>query len=133
MMTVKAGKKEYKIKFAYIPTVKARILSKIQKYSDLNDEDGELNFEKLEDLLSFIPEVLLAGLQYYHKDKFGYDYDTGEGKAEKLSEVYSIMDDYFDGEEADFLKLFNDLQEEMLKNGFLAVLFRKMNEEQTEQ
>ncbi len=126
-MKLNIGKKELKIKFAYEPTVKAHIISKMIKIGD-EFQGFDKDPSKIEDFLGFLPEILLVGLQKFHKDEFGYDYDSEEEKEQKKSEVFELLDDYFDGDDADIMKLFNDLQEEMLKNGFLAKMFQQEQE-----
>ena len=126
MMTLNIGDKELKIKFGYKPTLKERIVSrmvKLTKNSESND-DGAINAERMEDLFLFLPEILLVGMQVYHED-FRYNYDTKEGKEEKLNKVFDLIDEYSVGEDADLMKLFNELQDEMKTDSFLASLFRE--------
>lgn len=123
-MKLKIGEKELNIKFGYKPTLKERIISRVVKASKANSEDEAENMEKIEDLLLFLPEILLVGLQVHHKD-YRYDYDTKEGKKEQLEKVFNLIDEYSSSEDADLMKLFNDLQEEMKNDSFLASLFRK--------
>lgn len=123
-MKLKIGEKELKIKFGYKPTLKGRIISKMAKAGNVMGDDGDTDIEKVEDLLLFLPEVLLVGLQVFHKDEYGYDYDTGEGKEEKLEKVFDIVEEYCDNENGDMMKLFEELQEAMLQDGFLRSLFQ---------
>ena len=78
-MKIELNGKEYNIKFGYKPTLKERIISKVVKLGDVTGENDEVDMEKVEDLLLFLPELLLVGLQVNHND-FRYDYDTKEGK-----------------------------------------------------
>lgn len=123
-MKLKIGEKELNIKFGYKPTLKERLISRIVKISRTNGEDEVENMEKIEDLLLFLPEILLVGLQVYHED-FRYDYDTKEGKEEQLNKAFDLIDEYALSEGADLMQLFNDLQEEMKTDSFLASLFQK--------
>lgn len=123
-MKLKIGEKEYSIKFAYKPTLKERIISKFVKFADLSNGDREAYFEKVEDLLLFLPEAVLVGLQVHHPD-FKYDYDTGEGKEEQLEKAFSIVEEYMDSEGADVMAFFNQIQEALLKDSFLRSLFQK--------
>lgn len=123
MMTLKIGDKELKVKFAFEPTLKGRVISRMGKMGKEAATEEE-NMLKVEDMMLLLPDLLLVGLQKFHSDEYGYDYDTNEGKQEQLSKVFCLMDDYFDEDGADLMKLYNELQEEMLKNGFLASLFR---------
>ena len=125
MTTIKFGEKEYNIKFAYEPTLKSRILSKIVSLED-EMKNGINSADKAEDMMLLIPEIILIGLQKFHRNDFGYDYDSGSGKQEQLSKVFDLVDDYFDGnEEASALDLYDKLQEEMLANSFLSKIFQK--------
>ena len=74
-MKIELNGKEYNIKFGYKPTLKERIISKVVKLGDVTGENDEVDMEKVEDLLLFLPELLLVGLQVNHND-FRYDYDT---------------------------------------------------------
>ena len=75
-----------------------------------------------------LPELILVGLQKFHSDEYGFDPYNKEQKEAKLSEVYSMLDDYFDSDESDIQKLFVDLQGELVKNGFLAKLLKQEQE-----
>ena len=129
MKVIKIGEKEYKIQFGYIATAKSGIIKELVKIEDLLG-DGNSVIENLDKILMFIPELMLVGLQKFHRDEFGYNYDTKEGKDEAFEKVSQLVDDYFDGEDADFKGLFNSLEEELLHNGFLSSMF---NEEQESQ
>lgn len=126
-MKLKIGEKEYSIKFAYKPTLKERLISRIVKTSRTDGADEIENMEKIEDLLLFLPEILLVGLQVHHED-FRYDYDTKEGKEEQLNKAFGLIDKYSTQDGADLMQLFNDFQTEMKNDSFLASLFRKEEE-----
>ena len=70
--------------------------------------------------LLFLPEMLLVGLQKFHKEEFGYEPENESQKDACLEKVYALLDDYFDGEEGDMNTLFSILQKELLENGFLS-------------
>jgi len=123
-MKLKIGKKEYSIKFAYKPTLKEHIISKFVKFADLSNDDKEAYFEKIEDLLLFLPEAVLVGLQVHHPD-FKYNCDTGEGKEEQLDKAFALVEEYMDGEDADVIAFSNQLQEALLQDSFLRSLFQK--------
>lgn len=123
-MKLKIGENEYSIKFGYKPTLKERLVSRIVRVARTNSEDEIENMERIEDLLLFLPEILLVGLQVHHKD-FEYDYDTKEGKEEQLNKAFDLVDEYASSEVADLMKLFNDLQDAMKEDSFLASLFQK--------
>lgn len=126
-MQLKIGDKNYNIKFGYKPTLKSKLISKVAKsQANLNKITND-DLEGLEDFLLIIPEMLLVGLQKYHSEEFGYNIDTNEGKEEQLDKVFNLMDDFFDTD-GDVRQLFEDLQEEMVANGFLAKMFREEQE-----
>lgn len=132
-MKLRIGEKELNIKFGYKPTLKERLISKIVKMSRTDGEDENESMEKMEDLLLFLPEILLIGLQVHHED-FRYDYDTKEGKEEQLNKAFDLIDEYSTQDGADLMQLFNDLQEEMRNDSFLASLFQKEEKaEETEE
>lgn len=136
-MKLNIGDKEFSIKFGYKPTLKERLISRIVKMSNANgkkenenEEENENSTEKmeqLEDLLLFLPEILLIGLQVHHPE-YRYDYDTKEGKEEQLEKAFDLIDEYSTSENADLMKLFNDFQEEMNSDSFLSRLFQKAEE-----
>lgn len=124
MMNLKIGDKEFNVQFAYEPTLKGRLISKLAKM-EKEAKNTEENLLKVEDMMLLLPEILLIGLQKFHRDEFGYNYDNNEGKDEQLSKVFGMIDDYFDDETSDLLELYNGLTEEMMKNSFLSSLFNK--------
>ena len=119
--------KEVNIKFGYKPTLKERIISRVVKLNDSINKDGELDMEKVEDLLLFLPELLLVGMQVHHKD-FWYDYDTKEGKQKQLDKALDLVEKYMESEDADIMELFGKLEEALMQDSFLASLFRKEQE-----
>ena len=126
-MQIKIDGKDYKIKFGYKPTLKEHVISKIVKFSGMSDENGEVDMEKLEELLLYLPEILLVGLQVHHED-FRYDYDTKDGKEEQLDKVFDLIDKYTENSDSSVMDLFNGLQEALLEDSFLANMFRKEKE-----
>lgn len=126
MTTIKIGEKEFNIKYGYEATVKNGI---IKKLVSLGEENG--NMESIEKILLLLPELLLAGLQKYHADEYGFDYKNADQKEKQMAKVYALLDEYFDGEDGDVEKLFGDLQNELLENGFLSKILRKEREKKT--
>lgn len=121
MLNLKIGEKELKITFGYEATLKSRLLSRMAKMSvTLGENEGDL--EKVEDMLLFIPEVMLVGLQKNHEE-YRYNLDTKEDYEEKKNMAFSLVAEYLDDGENDAIELFNQLQEEMMKNGFLKKMF----------
>lgn len=123
-MKLNIGTKELNIKFGYKPTLKERVISKVTRIGNVQNEDGSTNLEKLEDLLLYLPELLLIGMQVHHEN-YRYDYDTGKGKEEQLEKVSTLVEEYMDSKDADPMYLFNTLQEALVEDSFLASLFRK--------
>ena len=132
MMTLKIREKELNVKFGYEATLKSRLLSKMAKMGvEMHDKGGDM--EVIEDMLLFIPEVLLIGLQKEHKKEFGYNLDTKEGYEENKEKVFGLVAEYLDSGDVDAIDLFNELQEEMTRNGFLKKMFEREVEKATEQ
>lgn len=129
MTKIKFGEKEYQIQFGYIATAKSGIIKELVKIEEMIG-DGNSVIENLDKILMFIPELMLVGLQKFHREEFGYNYDTKEGKDEAFEKVSQLVDDYFDGDDADFKGLFNSLEEELLHNGFLSSMFHEEQESQ---
>ena len=123
-MKLNIAGKEINIKYGYKPTLKERIISKAVKFSKLTDANGNLDMEKLEDLMLFLPEMLLVGMQVHHKD-YKYNYDTGEGKEKQLEKAFGLVEEYMESEDADVTELFEKLQEALTQDSFLAGLFQK--------
>ena len=127
MKKIKIGEKEYDIFFAMQPTVQSGIVGKLAEV----ESRKEWGVENFGDFLAILTELFLVGLQKNHKDEFGYNYLTGEGKDEALSKAYDLMDQFAeDDSEYDFTDLFADLNEELLENGFFKKLFQKEQEKE---
>ena len=126
-MKMNIAGKEINIKFGYKPTLKERIISKVVRMSNITDENGETDMEKVEDLLLFLPELLLVGMQVHHKD-FRYDYDTKEGKQKQLEKSTDLVEKYMESEDADIMEFFGKFQDALMEDSFLASLFRKEQE-----
>ena len=123
-MKMNIAGKEINIKFGYKPTLKERIISKVVRMSNITDENGETDMEKVEDLLLFLPELLLVGMQVHHKD-FRYDYDTKEGKQKQLEKTTDLVEKYMESEDADIMEFFGKFQDALMEDSFLASLFRR--------
>lgn len=125
MLTIKVNDKEYTIKFGYEPTLKSRLLSRVAKMTVNMKQDAEENLEQIENMLLFVPEMVLVGLQKFHSDEFGYNMDTNDGYEEAKNKVFSLVGDYVDTGDVDITDFFTELQEELTANGFLKKLFEK--------
>lgn len=125
MLKIKVNDKEYTIKFGYEPTLKSRLLSRVAKMTVNMKQDAEENLEQIENMLLFVPEMVLIGLQKFHSDEFGYNLDTNDGYEEAKNKVFSLVGDYVDTGDVDITDFFTELQEELTANGFLKKLFEK--------
>jgi hypothetical protein len=125
MTTIKFGEKELQIKFGYEATLKSGIIPKIAQM-DLK-EDG---IETVNAILELLPELILIGAQKFHEKEFGYDPDNKEQKESQMKKIYSMLDDYFDQEDADGNVLYGLLLTEMLKNGFLSKMLKQEQNQQ---
>lgn len=122
-MKIKLGGKEYTVKFGYAPVVKNKIIPRLVGM----EQQGE-GLEAIDNMLEFLPEFLLVGLQKFHADEFGFDFDNKEAKEKQLVKVYDLLDDYLDPENeegGDLQSLYNDLSAEMEKNSFLSKTLAK--------
>lgn len=113
MFSFNAGGKEYKVKFGYGVLCKTDIIDKISRMGDMTDA---------KEVLALTPTVLLAGLQKYHNEEFGYESDSEKETAfEKVCDLLDVYED--EGTEENphsaydlFIKANNELE----KNGFLS-------------
>lgn len=125
MLTIKVNNKEYTIKFGYEPTLKSRLLSRVAKMTVNMKQDAEENLEQIENMLLFVPEMVLVGLQKFHSDEFGYNLDTNDGYEEAKNKAFSLVGEYVDTGDVDITDFFTELQEELTANGFLKKMFEK--------
>jgi len=129
MYIFKIHGKEYKVRFTYRMICKDDLLDKISGM-DLENMDARGIVDKL---TTTTAELLLAGLQKYHKDEFGYDND--EEKAQRVDQMLDLFDDYEDESteehEQSAASLYRDLQSELEKNGFLSTMLKVANEAET--
>lgn len=118
--------KEYNIVYGYKVTWKSGIVKKLVSLSQQDDIDP---IDRIEQIMAILPEMLLIGLQK-ENEEYRFNYVTEEDKEDKIDMVCNILDDYFEAEDADFEKLLDLLQNEMLENGFLASMFQREKEAQ---
>lgn len=126
-MKITVENKEYTLKFGLKPTLKTHLITKVAK---AESQETENDLELVEKVLEIIPEMLLVGLQVNHFDEFGFDYDNEDEKNAKLDLAYNLLEKYL-GEGNDFAELYQEMEEDLLKNSFLSGLFNKEMSEQT--
>lgn len=122
-MKIKLNGKEYTVKFGYAPVYQNRIIPRVVGMGGQGDE-----LEAIDNMLGFLPEFLLVGLQKFHADEFGFDFDDKEAKEKQLVKMYDLLDDYLDPENEegkDIMSLYDDLTAELEKNSFLSKLLAK--------
>ena len=117
MFSFKVAGKEYKVRFGYKVLCSTDLIDRVASLSDQNDSG-----HKIQNIMSTIAELLLAGLQKNHEDEFGWTTDSEKSAA--LDKVYDLLDEYEDEstteDQHDGFTMFAMLQEELMKNGFLS-------------
>jgi hypothetical protein len=121
MVTFNVHGKEYKVVFGYGLLTKTDVLDKVQGITDGKERS-------LQKMISLLPELLLAGLQKKHKEEFGYESDSEKEAA------LDLLDDYEDEGTEENPKsgfdLYQLLDKELEKNGFLSGLLNAVAEAQ---
>lgn len=128
MKEIKIGNKKYKLQYGYAVVAKGGIVKNLLEMQDMLDgTDGDMS-NVIEKIMGTLDELLLAALQKYHSNEFGYSIRTGNGHDEALEKVDDLLDKYFEDENNDPMALIADLSEELENNGFLRQLLRGMDQ-----
>lgn len=119
MVTIKVKDKEYKIRFGYKVLCDTDVIDNVVKITSVENPS-------VKDVMEVISNLLLAGLQKYHSNEFGYD-KVGIDVAKQR--VYDLMDDYEDeGTEEnpqDCYELFTKIQTDLFETGFFKRVLKE--------
>ena len=125
MYLFKVNGKEYKVRFTYKAICKGDVLD---RFTAVVEGDSIKNM--LNHVVTVTAETLIAGLQKYHSDEFGYD--TEEQRLALIDKVFDLFDDYEDESTPEHPQsaatLFTDLKDELEKNGFLSMMTQQAEE-----
>lgn len=131
MYIFKVHGREFKVKFTYKCLSEGDILDKVVSFGD--DFGGKKLSEIMGSFVHTTAELLLAGLQKYHSDEFGYK-DDDEYK-QRVAFVIDLIDDYEDESTKKHPQsastLFAEMNDELRKNGFLSTVFQSLEEAAT--
>lgn len=126
MYEFKVNGKTYKVKYGYGVLYKSDLIDRVLTAST---GDAEKPADAIKNLIGLTGELLLAGLQKNHRDEFGYDPDSETERNAMILKACDLIDDYEEehtdedgNRDADGFSLFNDLQGELEKNGFLSMI-----------
>lgn len=120
MYELKVNDKIYKVRFGYYELYQNDLMDRFFEAMDGGADNASAT---IKNLMGLTGELLLAGLQYYHDDEFGYDPESQTERKQMLRKACRLVDDYEEehvAEEKGGFDLFNDLQAELEKNNFLS-------------
>lgn len=128
MKKIKINGTEYKLKFGYMSVASSGIIKEVLDMTDtlqeVNKDDESNIYKVVETVMPLIGRIALAGLQRYHDDEFGVDYDDQDDVKDKLKKVYRLLDDYFDPEDGEpeesAIEMFWSFASELRDSGFLS-------------
>lgn len=127
MFSFKVGDKEYKVKYGYRVLCNSNLIDKVTSIGNDNNS--------FKGAMKTVAELILAGLQKYHKDEFGYDTESEEEAA--INKVYDLMDEYEEESTEENVQnaytLFERCNEELMKNGFLSQMQKNESANAVEQ
>lgn len=138
MKKINVNGTEYKIKFGYLAVSSSNLLgetlnmitrvenmlSKKEEEEDNEEIDDLTSMQLMSDVIPLVGKMTLAGLQRYHEDVFGVDYEDEADVRKKLKSVLELLDEYFDPEEGEpeesAIEMFWDYVNEFRGSGFLS-------------
>ena len=120
--------KVYKLKFGYLAVSASNIMKDVletaEYLSGLDEEDNLAVYGAITKIMPLVGKMVLAGLQKYHADEFGVDFDDELDVKTKLKTIYDMLDDYFDPEngerEQSAIEMFWNFTNELRDAGFLS-------------
>lgn len=125
MYVLRIGDEKYKIQYKYRTLWETDIIDKVVGLGSSLDKDNPAGM--LKNIIGITAEMLLVGLQANHSSEFGYS-DAEEYK-QRMGDVMDLMDEYEAeniGEDGiptkDGFTLFQELQGELERNGFLSAM-----------
>lgn len=137
MYEFRVNDKIYKIKYGYGVLYKSDLIDRVFAAST---GAADTPADVIKNFIGLTAELLLAGLQKCHSDEFGYDPESESERNAMIQKVSNLIDDYEDehanddpDNKKDGFSLFNDLQAELEKNGFLSRIAATAAEEAAEQ
>ena len=127
MYEFRVNDKIYKVKYGYGVLYKSDLIDRVLTASS---GTADKMADVIKNVIGLTAELLLAGLQKRHSDEFGYDPESESERNEMILKVCDLIDEYEDEHANDPVgegetppngfTLFNDLQSELEKNGFLS-------------
>ena len=85
MKKITVNDKVYKLKFGYYSVcasgIMEDVLSTAGEMEIIDENDGKAVYAAIGKLMPLIGRVVLAGMQRYHTDEFGVDYEDRSGRA----------------------------------------------------
>ena len=136
MKRITVNGNEYKIKFGYLAVSSSNLLgetlnmiTRVENMLSKKEEDNEeidevTSMQLMSEVIPLVGKMTLAGLQRYHADVFGVDYEDEADVRKKLKSVLELLDEYFDPEEGEpeesAIEMFWDYVNEFRSSGFLS-------------
>ena len=126
MYLFRVGDEAYKVKFGYGVLYKTDLIDRVMNATSTNQSTPA---DLIKNMIGLTAELLLEGLQKKHSDEFGYE--TDEEREKMILKVCDMIDEYEDEHSEDGMdgfSLFNDLNAELERNGFLSRIMSEAQE-----